>query len=138
MQRTMASAAAGLFFLSLLTGGLLAAAMTGSVSADARSVLAAHLGGLMGCFLLLGVAWTLPLLCYAEAGRRRLCWAFVVGCYANWAVTLLKARLRVSGLAWTGDGANDLVFVLLMLLVVLPFLGAGAAWIAGLGGKARG
>ena len=133
----MVRSAAGLFLLSLLTGLLLASAMTGAVPADARTVVAAHLGGLMGCFLLLGVAWTIPLLRYGERGRRRLAWAFVVGCYANWALTLLKAFLRVSGVSWTGEAANDAVFVLLTFLVVLPFLGGGAAWLAGLSGDSR-
>jgi hypothetical protein len=134
----MAQAAAWLFFLSLLTGLLLAAAMTGAVSADAGTVVAAHLGGLLGCFLLLGAAWTFPFLRYAERGRRRLGWAFIVGCYGNWALTLLKAFLHVAGVARTGEAANDLVFFLLTIFVVLPFLGAGAAWAAGFGGKARG
>lgn len=131
MQRTLALAGAWLLLLALLTGGLLAAAMTGSFSADPHAVLAAHLNALLGCFLLLGVAWSLPLLSYAAAGQRRLGWAFIVANYGNWAVTLLKARLRVSGIALTGERRNDAVFVLLLLFVVLPSLGAAAAWIAG-------
>jgi len=103
-----------------------------------HTVLAAHLGGLMGCFLLLGAAWTFPLLRYAERGRRRLGAAFIVACYGNWAITLLKAFLGVAGVARTGEAKNDLVFALLTVFVVLPFLGAGAAWLAGFGGEAHG
>jgi hypothetical protein len=138
MQKTMALAAACLFFLSLLTGLLLAAVMTGPIAADAHTVLAAHLGALMGCFLLLGAAWTFPFLRYEERGRRRLGWALIVGCCGNWAITLFKAFLGVAGLTRTGERANDLVFALLTVFVVFPFLGAGAAWIAGFGGEAHG
>lgn len=102
-------------------------------------MLAAHLSALMGCFLLLGVAWTLPMLRYGERGRRLLGGSLALACYANWAITALKSWLRVPGLAWTGEPANDAVFALLTVLVVIPFLAGGAAWLGGLlGGRARG
>ncbi|HXT02207.1 MAG TPA: hypothetical protein VN915_16155 [Elusimicrobiota bacterium] len=132
----MARAAAALFFASLLTGLLLAAAMTGAAPADRNAVSAAHLGALMGCFLLLGVAWTFPFLRYGERGLRRLGWAFIVGCYGNWAITVLKSFLHVAGVARTGEPANDAVFLLLTVFVVLPFLGGGAAWLAGFSRRA--
>ena len=138
MQRMLARAAAILFLLSLLTGGLVSSAMRGALPLDAGEILAAHLDGLMGCFLLLGVAWTLPMLRYGEAGRGRLAWAFIVPCYGNWAITALKSWLRVAGLGWTGEARNDAVFLLLAGCVVLPFLAAGAGWIAGLGGESHG
>jgi hydroxylaminobenzene mutase len=137
MQRTLGRAAAWLFLLSLLTGGLLPSAANGSLPLDAHSVLAAHLSGLMGCFLLLGVASSLPLLRYGESGRRRLGWTFIVANYGNWALTLAKAGLRVSGLARTGAPANDAIFFLLLLFVVAPSLAAAVGWIAGYSGEAH-
>lgn len=138
MQRTLGRAAAWLFLLALLTGGLLPAAAKGSLPLDSRSVLASHLSGLMGCFLLLGVSSTLPLLRYGEAGRRRLGWTFIVANYGNWALTLAKARLHVPGLERTGAPANDAIFFLLLLFVVAPSLAAAIGWIAGYSGEAHG
>ncbi len=129
--RLMAHAAAWLTLLGLLTGGYVSAAMTGKVPADAHMALASHLNALMGAFLLLGVAWTLPMLRYGAVGQRRLAWAFVVANFANWGVTAVKAWLRVSGVDATGEPVNDAVFGVLTLTVVLPALGAAAAWVYG-------
>ena len=129
--RLMAHAAAWLLLVGLLTGGYVAAAMTGKVPADARGALASHLNALMGTFLLLGVAWSLPMLRYGAQGQRRLAWAFIVANFANWAVTGVKAWLRVAGVDATGEPVNDAVFGLLTLLVVLPSLAAAGAWVYG-------
>jgi (hydroxyamino)benzene mutase len=129
--RLMAHAAAWLLLLGLLTGGYVAAAMTGKVPAEPHAALASHLNALMGTFLLLGVAWSLPMLRYGPRGQHRLAWAFIVANFANWGVTAVKAWLRVSGVDATGEPVNDAVFGVLTLSVVLPALGAAAAWVYG-------
>jgi (hydroxyamino)benzene mutase len=137
VRKTLARAAAWLFLLALLTGGLIPSCLNGSLPFDPQTLLASHLSALMGCFLLLGVASTLPLLRYGPRGQRRLGWAFIVANYGNWSITILKARLHVHGLAWTGDAANDTIFALLTVFVVAPSLAAGLAWIYGLYGSAH-
>jgi hydroxylaminobenzene mutase len=112
--RLMAHAAAWLTLLGLLTGGYVSAAMTGKVPADPHMALASHLNALMGAFLLLGVAWTLPMLRYGARGQHRLAWAFIV-----------------AAVDATGEPVNDAVFGVLTLSVVLPALGAAAAWVYG-------
>ncbi len=129
--RLMAHAAAWLVLLGLLTGGYVSAAMTGKVPADPAMALASHLNALMGAFLLLGVAWTLPMLRYGPEGQRRLAWAFILANFANWFVTGVKALLRVPGVDYIGQPVNDAVFGVLTLTVVLPALGAAAAWVYG-------
>lgn len=129
--RLMAHAAAWLLLLGLLTGGYVAAAMTGKVPAEPHAALASHLNALMGTFMLLGVAWSLPMLSYGPVGQRRLAWAFIVANFANWFVTAVKAWLRVAGVDATGEPVNDAVFGVLTLTVVLPALGAAAAWVYG-------
>lgn len=129
--RLMAHAAAWLMLVGLLTGGYVSSAMTGKVPADPQMALAAHLNALMGCFFLLGVAWTLPMLRYGAVGQRRLAWAFILANFSNWAVTCVKAWLRVSGVDFIGQPMNDTVFGVLTLTVVLPSLGATAAWVYG-------
>ncbi len=89
MQKTLARAAAWLFLLALLTGAVLPQAFNGTLDCDAHSLLASHLNALLGCFLLLGVSSTLPLLRYGPVGKRRLGWAFIVANYGNWALTAL-------------------------------------------------
>jgi hydroxylaminobenzene mutase len=132
VARLLALSAAWLVLLGLLTGIYVAAAMTGKVPADPHVALAAHLAALLGAFLLLGVAATLPLLHYGPVGQRRLAWAFIVGNFANWLVTGVKAWIHVSGVDLTSDPANNAVFVALTLTVVAPSLGGAVAWIYGL------
>jgi len=129
--RLMAHAAAWLMLLGLLTGGYVSSAMTGKVPADANMALAAHLNALMGTFFLLGVAWTLPMLRYGAVGQHRLAWAVIIANFSNWAVTCVKAWLRVSGVDLLGQPVNDAVFVTLTLTVVLPSLAAAGAWVYG-------
>ncbi len=129
--RLMAHAAAWLMLVGLLTGGYVSSAMTGKVPADPHMALAAHLNALMGTFFLLGVAWTLPMLRYGPVGQQRLAWAVIVANFANWAVTCVKAWLRVSGVDLIGQAANDAIFLTLTVTVVLPALAAAAAWVYG-------
>ena len=129
--RLMAHAAAWLLLLGLLTGGYVAAAMTGKVPASPQAALASHLNALLGTFLLLGVAWTLPMLRYGATGQHRIAWAFIVSNYANWAVTAVKAWLHVAGVDATGEARNDAIFAALTLTVVLPSLAAAVGWVYG-------
>jgi hydroxylaminobenzene mutase len=129
--RLMAHAAAWLMLLGLLTGGYVSSAMTGKIPADPHMALAAHLNALMGTFFLLGVAWTLPMLRYGAVGQQRLAWLFIVANFANWAVTGVKALLRVKGVDFMGEPANDAIFVTLTATVVLPALAAAGAWVYG-------
>lgn len=129
--RLMAHAAAWLMLIGLLTGGYVAAAITGKVPADAQMALAAHLNALMGTFFLLGVAWTLPMLRYGPVGQKRLARLVIGANYANWAVTCIKAWLHVSGVDFIGEAANKAIFLTLTVTVVLPALAAAGAWVYG-------
>ena len=124
--------AAVLFAIGIVTGPLVALAMTDAIPADGGSMLAAHLNALLGAFWLLAVAWTLPHVRVGERGRQALVGSCVLANYANWVVTVLKAFLGVRGLAYTGAGGNDLVATLLLLLVVLPSLVCAGLWAFGL------
>lgn len=127
----MAHAAAWLMLLGLLTGGYVSSAMTGKVPADPHMALAAHLNALMGTFFLLGVAWTLPMLRYGSVGQQRLAWLVITANFANWAITAVKAWLRVQGVDLVGEPANDAIFLTLTATVVLPALTAAGAWVYG-------
>jgi (hydroxyamino)benzene mutase len=129
--RLMAHAAAWLMLLGLLTGGYVSSAMTGKIPADPHMALAAHLNALMGTFFLLGVAWTLPMLRYGAVGQQRLAWLVILANFANWGVTGVKAMLRVKGVDFIGEPANDAIFVTLTATVVLPALAAAGAWVYG-------
>jgi hydroxylaminobenzene mutase len=131
--RLLARGAAWLTLLGLLTGLYVAAAQAGKIPVDPHTALASHLAALLGAFLLLGVAVTLPLLRFGAVGQRRLAWAFIGGNFANWLVTAVKAALHVSGVELTGDLANNVVFFVLTFTVVLPTLGGAVGWIYGLG-----
>ncbi|MBM4360251.1 MAG: hypothetical protein FJ096_19260 [Deltaproteobacteria bacterium] len=131
LARRLGAASAGLILLGLLTGFLVAAAMTGKVGAEPHAMLASHLNALMGAFWLLGIGWSLPLLALPEGQLAWLVRLAVVANYANWFLTCIKSFLRVAGLEATGHPANDGIFVLLTGLVVLPALGAAGLWLRG-------
>ena len=135
VQRQAAFLGAVLLIVSFATGGLLAMAMTGKVSADAHGILAAHLNALFGCFWLCGVAFTLPLTRFGETGAKRLVLLTAIPAYANWLITMVKAFLHVAGVGLNGSGSNDAVFAALNVFVVLPSLGAAVVWAYGLAGK---
>jgi (hydroxyamino)benzene mutase len=132
LRRRAAAAGALLFFLGIVTGLWSAAALTGKVKvAIPHLALAAHLNGLLGCFWLVALSYTLPMLSYGERGKSRLVWATIVPAYANWAVTLVASFLGVTGLEFTGAHDNDAVAALLQASVVLPSLVASGAWVGG-------
>ena len=121
--------------LGMATGLFVAAAMTGKVSADPHAALASHLNALLGCFWMVAIAYSMPMLRYGEVGMKRLVWIATIPNFSNWIVTALKAFLKVPGLDYVGEGKNDLIFGLLTAFVVIPtFLTAGA-WVYGFFGK---
>lgn len=131
--RLLGRSAALLVTLALVTGFLVAAAMTGKLDADPRAMLASHLNALLGAFWMIGVAWSLPLLRFDARGRTRLAWLTIVPNYANWLVTAVKSLVKVAGLEANADGRNNMVFALLTALVVLPSLAAAGLWVWGFG-----
>ncbi len=127
--------AAVLLALGMLTGVFVAAAMTGKVDADPHAALASHLNCLLGCFWMVSVAYSMPMLRYGPKGQARLLWVTTVPNYANWIITALKAFLKVAGVDANGNGKNDFVFALLTAFVVIPSFTAAGAWVYGFFGK---
>lgn len=132
LQRRTAGLGALLLVIAFATGGLLAAAMTGKVNADAHEVSAAHLNAIFGCLWLVALAVTLPMLAYGERGQRRLVIATAIAAYGNWLITVVKSFLHVAGVDLTGDHTNDAVFAALNAFVVLPAFAAAIGWAYGL------
>ena len=122
-------------FIGLATGGFVSAAMTGKVNADPGAALASHLNALLGCFWMVAVAYSMPMLRYGEAGMKRLVWVVTIPNFANWFVTAIKAFLKVPGVDFIGEGKNDFIFGLLSVFVVVPSMTAAGAWIYGFFGK---
>jgi hypothetical protein len=135
VQRQAAFLGAVLLIISFATGGLLAMAMTGKVSADAHGILAAHLNALFGCFWLCAVAFTLPLTRFGEVGAKRLVLLTAIPAYANWIITIAKAFLHVAGVGLNESGSNNAIFAALNVFVVLPSFAASVVWAYGLAKK---
>jgi (hydroxyamino)benzene mutase len=133
--RLLGRSAAMLIVFSLLTGFLVAGAMTGKLDADPHAMLASHLNALLGAFWMIGVAWSLPLLRFDAIGRTRLAWLTIVPNYANWIVTAVKSFLKVAGVEASADGRNNVIFGLLTAFVVLPSLAGACLWVWGFGRK---
>jgi len=130
--RALCFAAALLFLIAALTGLLVAAAMTGKIDANGHFMLASHLNALLGCFWLLGLAFTLKWVRLSDKSTALLLISAVVSAYANWLVTLIKAFVKVQGIDFTGEGRNDAIFITLTLLVVIPTLVSAGLWVQGL------
>lgn len=130
--RLLAAAGAILIGISLLVGALAGLAMTGKVDADGATLLAAHLSGLMGAFMIFGLGWSLPMVSLSPSAKTRLAWLVIVPNFANLTITAAKGFLRVHGLDFGPTGGDTAVFVALNILVVFPALAATAAWVWGL------
>lgn len=127
----LAKSGAILILLGLLSGALVAFAMTGQIDADAGSALAAHLNAIIGGLLLFGVAYTIPMLCYDNKWKSRLSWLMIVGNFANFIITSIKSFLHVLGVGITADSTNNIVYFGLTLFVVLPSIIAAVIWVLG-------
>jgi (hydroxyamino)benzene mutase len=129
LQRWVAARGATLFAIGMVTGLWSGAALAGVVKVEIpRLALAAHLNGILGCFWLLGFAWTLPMLSYGARGKERLAKAMIVPTYANWLITLFASLLGVRGIVFLGELKNDIIAVLLFGFVVAPSLVTSVAW----------
>ena len=136
LQRFVAQQAAALLVASMVVGALAAFAMTAAITANAKMLLAAHVTGVIATVLLIAFAWTLPMLSFGDTGRTRLAWIFLVSSWANVIVGTGKAFFDVHGVGLTGDTANDVVYGLLNVFVVLPTFAASIGWFLGLRVKA--
>lgn len=130
-SRLAAKTGAWILLYGLALGIPAGLALAGQLPADGRSLLGAHLAALTGAFWLFGVSYTLPMLKYGPTGARRLVWATVLPNVANPTITAAKAFFFVHGLAMSGNRANDIVAVALIVTVVGPSLVAGTAWAVG-------
>ena len=132
IRKRLAFAGALLFFVGMLTGLWSAAALSGTVVVPLpRVALIAHLNALLGGLWLLAVAWSFEFLHYSDRGLRRLAIGVGIPAWSNWLVTRFASFLGVTGLAYTGNLANDVIAFLLQLLVVVPTLVACAFWVWG-------
>ena len=128
LQRLVVRQAAALLVASMLVGGLAAFAMTEALPANPKMLLAAHVTGVIAVVLLVGFAWTVPVLSFGDAGRMRLAWLFLLSSWANVVIGTGKAFFDVHGVGLEGRPANDVVFGLLNLFVVLPTFAASIGW----------
>ncbi|MBI3725995.1 hypothetical protein HY251_18865 [bacterium] len=144
LQRSLMTRAAVLFFLGILTGAWAGVVLTQGKALmipnfpkmeHERLALAAHLNGLLGCFWILGVAWTIEHTRFGESGKTWLARLVTLSNYANWSVTVVASILDRDGLSFAGDARNTFVAALLMGLVVLPSIATSALWAYGLLGK---
>lgn len=135
-SRLLAASGAILIGLALLAGAVAGLAMTDKIPADGHTILASHLAGLMGAFMIFGYGWSLPFVNLAPSAKTRLAWFIIAPNYANLIITFIKGFMKVKGLDFGPTGGDTAIFVALNILVVLPALAATGAWAYGLTKKA--
>jgi len=99
-----------LILVGLATGALVTFAMTGVVNADPNSALAAHLNGIIGGLLILGLAYTMPMLRYDDRVKsllslvihnRELCQSCnnicegISSCFGSWFIRRLQQQYHL-------------------------------------------
>jgi (hydroxyamino)benzene mutase len=132
LARGLHRSAAGLVFLSLLVGALSSFALSGQTGAfDGRTMLGAHVTGLIGACLMFGLAASLPQLRYGASALHRLAQAFAATNYANVTIGAAKSFFFVHGVGAGGSAANNIVFGLLTVFVVVPSLACAFFWAIG-------
>ena len=118
--------------LSLATGGVSSFALAGMTDAyDGKTLLAAHVAGLIGAALIFGFAVSVRHLRYAPRNVTRLAFVFTGGQFANWFLSSVKAFLFVHGIAPGGSAANMGIYVALSITVVVPMLVGCSFWVLG-------
>jgi hydroxylaminobenzene mutase len=120
-----------------VTGLLVSAAFSDKIRANESYMLAAHMNALLGCFWLLGLAFTLQWVRLSEKGTALLLLTAVTSAFANWFVTIIKSFMDVRGIDFVGEKENDLIFVVLTLSVVIPTFISAWLWVKGLRGGMR-
>ena len=132
ISKKLAKSASILIMLGLFTGLYISLSMTGAVEANTRMVVASHLNALLGGFWLLGVGWTLQWCTLDRKKANWMAWLLIVSNYANWLVTAIKALFNVNGVEFNGQAANDVIYVILVLTVVIPAIVGCGLWVWGL------
>ncbi|MBX3227691.1 MAG: hypothetical protein KIT84_15150 [Labilithrix sp.] len=132
LQRKVVGRAALLMAIGMFTGIWSGIALAGKVKVDVPHLaLAAHLNALFGCFWLVAIAWTLPMLSYDAKAKERLANGALLPTYGNWLVTLVASFVGERGIEFQGRLGNDVIAALLLAVVVLPALVVSAAWANG-------
>jgi len=132
LQTGLLRVCAWLTLASLLTGGVSSFALSGQTAAfDGHMMLAAHVAGLLGAALLVGLSLSLPHLRWSPQTLRLLCVTFGGAQLANWFISTLKSFVFVHGIAPGGSTANTIVYVALTITVVIPALIGAALWTFG-------
>ena len=132
LQRKVAARAAVLMAIGMFTGIWSGLALAGKVKVDIPHLaLAAHLNALFGCFWLIAIAFTLPMLSFDAKQKERLTTAALLPTYGNWLITLIASFVGERGLEFTGKVGNDVIAALLILVVVLPALAVSTLWALG-------
>jgi hydroxylaminobenzene mutase len=124
-------AATSLFLVGAVTGILIPTAVDDPDKEVFARLVASHLNAILGCFWLLGLAWTLPRLQLSGGQVKALCLMTMLSAWANWGVTLAKAYMGHSALDWGAGGGNGALWIALVSTVVLPTLGAALLWALG-------
>lgn len=124
--------AAILFLLANLTGLLLIAINNDIIMADKRQMFNSHLNGLLGCFWLLGLAFSLRWVNMGGIANKLLVYTAAIAAYALWLLSLLKSILNVEGTTMGASAENDAIVIGYMILVVIPTLISACLWVTGL------
>ena len=130
--RRLAFHGALLFLMTMAYGGAVSSMMTGMVPGHPHVALSAHLTGLMGALWVWGVGWSLPYGQFSELQTKLVFWGTVVPSYTNFVVGAAKAHTDVMAVTFSGDMANNILFMGRLFGVVIPGLIGAAVLVWGL------
>jgi hydroxylaminobenzene mutase len=114
--------------LTFVTGGYIAAAAGHAVPADVAMAVGTHLNAWFGLFLLLGIAWSLPMVALGDGAKRVIAYLLAFGTLSNVLFGMVKAWWGVHGLVVDDNPYNLAAGIGSNVLVVIPTTIALAVW----------
>jgi hypothetical protein len=131
-QHRLAFHGALMLFAGMVYGLYVALVMTGDLPGHAEIALGAHLNALFGALWLLGMGWSLRFVVLSERLLRIAIWSTLIGAWANWIISALKAFSGDVAISFSGVGSNDVLFAARIFLVIIPCLLGPGLWVWGL------
>ena len=123
-QKNICLWAAIIFLLSNIAGILVIPSQQDVVTSNTKKILESHLNGLLGCFWLLGIAFTFR---WINLGTKS---SFILIASAKVAACALLLLPLISAF---NTGISAIVFFpIFILLVIIPTITSGILWIKGL------
>ena len=131
-ERRLAFHGALMMFLGMVYGLYVALVMTGAAPGHPEIALGSHLNAIFGALWLLCMGWSLKLTSLSPRLLQLAVRSTLIGAWANWIISALKAFTGDVAISFSGVSTNDALFTARIVLVIIPCLVGPGIWAWGL------